>query len=354
MNPQDIPLEELLKEQERRRMASQTQSAQLSQRPQQPQQPNIHSLLQQAQPQGFGNKLLAGLQNAARTGAEMTTGVKQPDAYGGGSDLYKTYMEKILGEQAKNLYADPRDTSIKDLRIKNLQAGLDYDEEGNPIKAVNPQMVEREKRMKAFEGRRQAGTLRGELNQNQYIKRFQEMNSAARGIDAMLSDTLSRTDNQSKNVGDQALITLYNKILDPLSVVRESEYARTPDGQSLLNRIAGFTQKVQSGGSGLTDADRVEIARAAKVLINNSGEMYNSKLDEYGNLADTYEVDPQMVLGGFERFSPYQVDQQQYGNSQPTEIVGQPQPAEQTNQGVVPSVGGMFNGQRVKKVTKIG
>lgn len=233
-------------------------------------------------------------------------------ALGGHSAMYRQKTET----------EDPLDTQIKQLRVQNLQAGLDTDEQGNPIKRINPQQVEREERMKKFEGRRTANTLRGELNQNSYIKRFQEMNSASRGIDAMLQDTLSRQDNQSKNIGDQALITLYNKILDPMSVVRESEYARTPDGQALMNRIQGFIQKVQMGGAGLTDQDRVEIGRAAKVLINNAGDLYNSKIDEYSNLADVYEVDPAMITTGFEKFSPYEVQEQTVGQPQPTQMVG--------------------------------
>lgn len=280
-------------------------------------------------------------------GAQANYG-KQPTSPD--NDLSKFYAQEMFKKQME----DPTEARLKQenlqSQIEARRAGYTIDENGNPIKTVNPLQDAREQRLKTFESRRQAGTLRGELNQNDYIKRFQPMHSAVSGLDSILQDTLSRPDLKSKNIGDQALITLYNKILDPLSVVRESEYARTPEGLSLMNRIQGFVQKVEAGGSGLTDQDRIEIARAAKILVNNSGDLYNQKIDEYSNLADQYEVDPNLVIGGFQRFSPYDVNKEY-------QIPGNPQssqPSQPQQQVGVPEVGGMFQGEKIRKVTKIG
>lgn len=249
------------------------------------------------------NSLVGGLQGFA-------TG-KPPET--GDDDLVKTYNQEMIKKKL-----EPQiDRDLKEARLTALKAGVTTDEQGNIIKTSDVARDEREGRLRDFEIRRQGGNLRGELNQNQYIKRFREMNSAASGIDSILKDTLARPDNQSKNIGDQALITLYNKILDPLSVVRESEYARTPDGQALINRIAGFVQKVQSGGAGLTDSDRLEIARAAKVLINNGGELYNQQLNQYKDLSGVYGIPEEMVMTGFQNFSPYNIDEQYATGQQP-------------------------------------
>ena len=226
-------------------------------------------------------------------------------------DISKLYTQEAIKSQFK----DPLQQEDLRSKIEARKAGLEMDETGNVIgRKADTARDEREDRLASFESRRQAGQLRGELNQNQYIKRFREMNSAATGIDSILRDTISRPDLKSKNVGDQALITLYNKILDPLSVVRESEYARTPEGQALMNRIQGFVEKVQSGGSGLTDQDRIEISRAAKVLINNGGQLYNDQLNQYRDLVSSYGIEnPEMVLGGFQDFTPYNIDEQILG-----------------------------------------
>ena len=55
----------------------------------------------------------------------------------------------------------------------------------------------------------------------------------------------------SLNPASQAIINAFNKILDYASVVRESEYARTPEGQGFLNRIKGFHTRLLRGGPGL-------------------------------------------------------------------------------------------------------
>ena len=63
---------------------------------------------------------------------------------------------------------------------------------------------------------------------------------------------------------DQAMVTLFNKMLDPGSVVREGEYDRSAQGQALLERAQAYVDKIQQGGAGITDearADMVDIAR---------------------------------------------------------------------------------------------
>lgn len=267
---------------------------------------------------------------------------------GGGKpiDLGQDAYSKAYAEQAaKQAFEDPYDKELKREATRSLIGSREAQAEDRQ---------NREGRIVDFESRRQAGNLRQELNQNPQIKRYREMIAAGSGIDAILQDTLSRPDLQSKNVGDQALITLYNKILDPLSVVRESEYARTPEGQSLLNRIQGFAQKVQAGGSGLTDQDRIEVARAAKVLMNNSGQLYNQQLDQYRQTAAAYQVPEDMVFSGFTPFTPYDLDKQ-YGVGQVgQQMMPSAAPTSQvTPQGSAPQIGQTFMGKPIKNVRKV-
>lgn len=288
------------------------------------------------QPSGMtGNQDINALIQKAMSGGGVRQNIGDAlSILGGGKptssqdDLSKLYAQEAIKKQFEDPNEKAMNFALKESLLKNRQEA--------PI-----QRDEREGRLRDFEIRKQGGNLRNELNQNQYIKRFREMNAAATGIDSILEDTLSRQDNQSKNVGDQALITMYNKILDPLSVVRESEYARTPEGQSLMNRISGFVQKVASGGAGLTDQDRVEIARAAKVLINNAGQLYNQQIGQTRELAGVYGVPEEMVMTGFQDFSPYDVDKQ-YGAPQQG---GQPAQA--------PPQGGLSDEQAYAEYLKI-
>jgi hypothetical protein len=51
------------------------------------------------------------------------------------------------------------------------------------------------------------------------------------------------------------VLVTFQKLLDPTSVVRESEYARSGDGQSIKQRMQGTYEKLLRGGAGVTQAE---------------------------------------------------------------------------------------------------
>ena len=51
------------------------------------------------------------------------------------------------------------------------------------------------------------------------------------------------------NPASQGILVAFQKLLDPTSVVRESEYARSGQGLSLLNRLDGLVLKLKQGGA---------------------------------------------------------------------------------------------------------
>lgn len=107
----------------------------------------------------------------------------------------------------------------------------------------------------------------------------------------------------SKVAVDQALITILNKMLDPSSVVRESEYARTPGDLAFLNRMRGKIEKLKTGGAGLADEDRAAIADMARNFAAVSQSMYEEQANYYGGLAERYGYNPENVvrLGGVKK-----------------------------------------------------
>lgn len=104
----------------------------------------------------------------------------------------------------------------------------------------------------------------------------------------------------SKVAVDQALITILNKMLDPASVVRESEYARTQADMSFLNRIRGKFDKLKEGGAGLTNEEREAIARMARQFGEVAKTQYDAQVGYYSDLATRYGHNPENVirLGG--------------------------------------------------------
>lgn len=106
---------------------------------------------------------------------------------------------------------------------------------------------------------------------------------------------------ESKETGsfiavDQALITLFNKMTDPSSVVRESEYARTPGDMALLNRLKGKVAKVQTGGAGLTQEDREAIFEMGKKFQDVTKRRYRDRVSEYKGYLGWLGVDPDEIL----------------------------------------------------------
>lgn len=135
-------------------------------------------------------------------------------------------------------------------------------------------------------------SLRQELRANPYVKDFQTMDSKFTAMEKALDR--SKTTNNFVAV-DQALITLFNKILDPSSVVRESEYARTPENLSLISRFKGKIEKYGAGGAGITQVDRQAIVDMALDIKSAYTDSYDATIEDYKALAKEVGVSEKLI-----------------------------------------------------------
>ena len=71
------------------------------------------------------------------------------------------------------------------------------------------------------------------------------------------------------NAASQAVLVTFQKILDPTSVVRESEYARTFDGQAILDRMQRIRTPAEIAADTGTEAPQDQAAQAA---VSAAGE----------------------------------------------------------------------------------
>lgn len=99
-----------------------------------------------------------------------------------------------------------------------------------------------------------------------------------------------------KNGGSQAVLVTFQKILDPTSVVRESEYARTATGQSFLNRIEGFTERLAQGGAGMTDAELQAMVGTAREFLAGMQNFNAGTRQRLERTATEYRLDPRMIF----------------------------------------------------------
>jgi hypothetical protein len=91
--------------------------------------------------------------------------------------------------------------------------------------------------------------------------------------------------------GDLALIFNYMKMLDPSSVVRESEFANAAATGSLGQRWVAVGQKLLSGER-LSDGMRADFMSRAKRLYDSQVSIFNNTGERYRKLATKSGVDP--------------------------------------------------------------
>jgi hypothetical protein len=154
-----------------------------------------------------------------------------------------------------------------------------------------------------------ARQLKQDFLGNQTTKDFQVIERSAKTMEAALKDFRAR-DAEARAKGkpldrsamDQTLITLFNKLLDPSSVVRESEYARTPDGLAKIEGLRGKLEAIASGGPGITDAFRDELIASAGTLVKAAEQGFRRYVEDSIADAQSYGIEPERVVGGYTRY----------------------------------------------------
>lgn len=133
--------------------------------------------------------------------------------------------------------------------------------------------------------------------------------------DQMYKKVLGTSDSPA---GDVSLIFAYMKLLDPTSVVRESE-------QSLAQNAGSFGSRVQNAVSQLTSGKRLT-AEQRKDFINearNQFQIYQQKQEPidlyYSSISRRYGIDPSLVgVGLYDTGEDYTDDPLNLGSSRAT------------------------------------
>jgi hypothetical protein len=98
--------------------------------------------------------------------------------------------------------------------------------------------------------------------------------------------------------GDIALITGFMKMLDPGSVVRETEFATARDTAGLFDRLANQAQKLQSGQIfSLDSKQRQEYVTLAKQYLDAAQKKADQEKKDLGVVVKNYALNPENVFG---------------------------------------------------------
>jgi len=130
--------------------------------------------------------------------------------------------------------------------------------------------------------------LRGDFRSEPVYKAHQEMQSAYAQIRQSLK--------QASPAGDLAGATKIMKLLDPGSVVRESELGMAMAASGLMDRVQNYASMVMSGTT-LTPTQRADFQKLADALYSESVNQYNAKRGEYRGIVERNGLNEADVLG---------------------------------------------------------
>jgi hypothetical protein len=128
--------------------------------------------------------------------------------------------------------------------------------------------------------------------------RFVRETKSAATITQQLQQMRSSLDAVKKGsspAGSQGVLVTFQKILDPTSVVRESEYARSATGLSLMGRLEGKWDQIKQGGAGVTAADLEGFVNLAEQFAQNQAEFAKQTREQIDNIAKEYGLKPENI-----------------------------------------------------------
>lgn len=161
-----------------------------------------------------------------------------------------------------------------------------------PLQEVAPEQA---KPVQLRKPQEKQSDLRKEFGNDDVITNFRKTNEQMGRLNAAW-EMAQKSNNFA--IIDQTLITALNKLLDPPSVVRESEYARTPENLSLLNNLRGRYEALLKGGAKLTQQDRAAIVEMANAFNQVSRQKAKQVADRFQQTAVEQGYDPKDVILG--------------------------------------------------------
>lgn len=226
----------------------------------------------------LGNQLLADL---LKTHNVAEGGTLQRGTLGGGFETVAQGKPKLpdavdaavsfLGLQYKN----PKDWTPEERRAIEMKA-LEYKRSG----AANINLGQ-----KGFDNTLK---LRTDFRSEPTYKAFQEVDSAHRQITEGL--------NSKSPAGDLAAATKFMKLLDPGSVVRESELNMAMQATGKLDQARTYAQNIINGTK-LSEKQREDFRKMSNELFNAAANQYTSKQAEYAGIAKRNDLNVEDVVG---------------------------------------------------------
>lgn len=271
---------------------------------------------------------VAGLPEEQRASGQMEAIGKLKQAYPGEfdqiSEIYDPNKFKQLGYEiaSKNSKLAELLTQVGILPQEGKQGGLDQKIAELKANGIDPNSPEGQKYLGMYVKPQTPQTvvsvntgqkgfdnelkLRSDFRSEPVYKAFQEVQGAFSQIKAGL--------NAESPAGDMAAATKFMKILDPTSVVRESELAMAMAANGLLDRLYNYAQ-MKISGEKLTPTQREDFRNLTGQFYEEARKQFTAKQLEYRNMAEYYEMNQDHVAGDLVPTAVNNKERQNDGNN---------------------------------------
>jgi hypothetical protein len=190
--------------------------------------------------------------------------------------------------------------TLADIKKKAADLGLTQAQTGSALAQTRKLGVESQKAALELEALKATGGMDPARTFDQEEKLRKEYQGRTK-VYGELGTTYNniKSSAESKNgPGDIALITGFMKMLDPSSVVRETEFATARDTAGLYQNLLNTSQKLQSGQLfSLDSRQRKEYVDLAKKYLDSAQKKAEEDKKALGVVVKNYRLKPENVFG---------------------------------------------------------
>ena len=205
-------------------------------------------------------------------------------------------QSKAQQENIKAKYANQ--FAILDLEKKAVDLGLTKQQTNKVIAETKKLGTESAKAVMELEALEKSGGLDPTKKFEQEEKLRKEFTTRNKIYDelGLTYNNINASSKAKSGPGDVALITGFMKMLDPGSVVRETEFATARDTAGLFTNLKNVLSKVESGQF-LSEAQRKDFVSLAKQYFDAAKQKSDKDKKALGAVVKNYKLNPDNVFG---------------------------------------------------------
>jgi hypothetical protein len=208
---------------------------------------------------------------------------------------------KLAQAQARKAEVDAQyaeQITLADLKKKAADLGLTNAQTNSALAQTRKLGVETKKAVLELEAFKASGGIdpAKAFDQEEKLRKEFQLRSKVYGELGTTFSNIQSSANAKTGPGDIALITGFMKMLDPGSVVRETEFATARDTAGLYTRLENSLKKAESGQF-LQPNQREEFVNLAKQYLDSAQKKAGDDKKALGVVVKNYKLNPENVFG---------------------------------------------------------